>query len=235
MDDKLQKVLKKIQALRARAKCSASTEAEAEMAARIAAELLKEHNISLTELDVKADGVDKYVWESGYSKRPPEAYSLRGINKLCNVQSWLEGGRIVIIGAPADSEIALYYLDLVKSAIKNCWETHKKEDESFLWNELSDETGRGYTIAFKKGVASRLGERMKAMAVEVKTQTTSNSLVVVKDALIKSWMQDHEVRLRGAKSSMSSASGYSAGRSAAESVSISKGMGTQRTGQLRLS
>lgn len=230
MDDKLQKILKKIQALRARAECSASSEAEAEMAAKMAAKLLQEHNISLTELDVKAEGVDKYTWESGYAKMPPEAYALRGINKLCNVQTWFTGGRITIIGAPADSELALYYLDIVKAAINSCWETHKAT-EDFLWNQLTDETGRGYTIAFKKGVASRLGERMKAMATQVETQTTSNTLVVVKDALVRSWMQDHNINLRSTTSSMSSASGYSAGRSAANNVSISKGIGVKRSGQ----
>lgn len=239
MTTDLQSILKKIQALRARAADAASTEAEAEIAARKAAELLAQHNIALTEVDVRADGVERQRWDSGQQTRPVEVFAAFGIETLCNVKIWRTGGVITVLGAPADAATALYFFDIVRVAVRSTWATFQRTDTYWRLRERG-QSPRAIGSSFRKGVAIRLGERLAAMAkqpsnasVAAGLGTGGNALVPLKNQLITAWMRDNNVKLQsGGGTSIGSGSGYAAGRAAAEGVSLARGVGAQRAAAL---
>jgi hypothetical protein len=211
-------IIKKIRALRARAADGASTESEAAIAARIAAKLLEEHNLSLSELDLKAEGVDHQGWgKDGRRAVAPEHLAAMGIAKLCGVKVWKTGNRLNILGVSHDVEAALYFLDLTRNAIRLAW---KEEKASLGYNDAS------YCINFKKGVASRLGERFRDLAIEQERAraSTGTGLVVVKDALINQWLAEKKMKF-GKPGQVSVGNGFHAGKHAGNSVAINRGVG----------
>lgn len=227
-------ILKKIKALRARASDSASTEGEAAMAASKADELLQKHNINLSELDVRAEGVGKVRWDSGQETRPVEVLAMFGIEAGCNVDYWYSGGVISVVGAPADVETALYYIDLVSAAVKNCWNSFQKTSD-FLDLREQGYTKRKIGFSFRKGVARRLGERIALFAEADESQSEEkgrNALVPVKNALIKNWLIENDVRPKTNSAFVGNAGGYHAGRAAASNVGLGRGIAAQKNAPL---
>lgn len=226
----IQSVIKKIKALHARAADKATTEAEAEIAMRVAGDLLKKHNITLTEVDVKADGVAKETWGGG-KHRLPEAFAARGIEAFCNVKIWRNGGVMTIIGSPADSAAAAYFFDIVANAVKSAFERYRKSIEYAV---LVNQTGsaRGVGTSFRIGVASRLGQRLSAMAREGEQVTPSangNALVVVKNAMINDYMRDNGIKLyKATNTNLRSGSAFASGKEAANNVNLNRGIGGSR-------
>lgn len=228
----LTSIIRKIKALRARAADAASSEAEAAKAAAVADKLLREHNIDLSELDVRAEGVVEAVWGLGKRARGPETYAVTKIAKAAGVKVWCRnGGEIVYLGSPADVEVALYYTDLVDNAAHSCLRAYRKSDD--YARQVRIWSSRKVSSDYRTGVCQRLGERILAQ-VEGEPSTTGTGLVVVKDALIRQWMEEHGVRLKDSNRSRRVGEGFGHGRSHADKVGIGIGVGTQRSGRLAI-
>lgn len=227
-------IIRKIKALRARAADAASSENEAAKAAEVADKLLREHNIDLSELDVRAEGVTKSVWGAGRRTRGPETFAALKIGNATNCEVWVQsGGEIVYLGNPADVEVALYFTDLVSNAAEACLRAYRKTDQYQLmqYRFSARKIGSDYRI----GVCQRLGERiLEQVQAERKPQASGAGLVVVKNALIKQWLEDSGLGFRQKRSNRTVGGAYNTGRGDADSVSIGRGVGTQRTGQLAL-
>lgn len=224
----LQDILRKIKALRARAADAASSETEAAMAAKKADELLERHNIDLSELDVRADGIVRERWDSGQETCPVATWAMTGIEQGCHVESWYSGGIISVVGSPADVATALYYIDLVNAAVRNCWATYQRSDDFWRQRERGL-SARKIGFSFRKGVASRLGERIGAFAKEPeRAASNSTALVPVKNAMIKTWMAENNVKIGSAKSSPITGTAFDAGKRAGDKVGLGRGIATSR-------
>jgi hypothetical protein len=228
---KITDIIRKIRALRARAADSASSEAEAAKAAAVADKLLREHNIDLSELDVRAEGVEKNVWGVGKRTRGPETFAANRIGKATNCEVWIQnGGEIVYLGNPADVEVALYYTDLVSNAAEACLRQFRKTEDCI--NQSRYFSARKVSSDYRLGVCSRLGERiLDQVRVERAPVSSGADLVVVKNALIQQWLEDNGLAFKRANRSRRVGASYGAGREAAENVGIGRGVGTQRTTQ----
>lgn len=234
---KLSDIIRKIKALRARAADSASSEAEAAKAAAVADKLLREHDIDLSELDVRAEGVGKTVWGEGQRTRTAESWALVNIGRATNTKVWLQnGGEFAILGNPADVEVALYYLDLVSAAAASCLSAYQRTDAYQDAQRVYGYSRRKIHSDYKIGVCQRLGERIREQAeAERAPQAAGKGLVVVKDALINQWLADNGVGLAAKRSrSRTVGASYRQGREAAENVGIGRGVGVRRTGVLAL-
>jgi hypothetical protein len=227
-------IIRKIKALRARAADDASSENEAAKAAEVAEKLMREHNINLSELDVRSEGVEKNVWGAGRRVKGAETFAIASIAKATNCKAWVQnGGEIVYLGNPADVEVALYFTDLVSNAADACFKTYQKT-EAFRNDRIYYST-RKIGADYRTGVCQRLGERIRDKALaECAPEATGTGLIVVKDALIRQWLEDNGMAFRKLRS-RSVGSAYGAGRDAADGVSIGRGVGTQRSTQLALS
>lgn len=233
--DKLQAILKKIRALRARAADAASTEAEAAIAARKAAELLDAHNISVTELDVRADGITAEQHGRQRKGYADELFAWIGVERFCGVCVLRKyDGRAEVIGAPADVETALYFLDLVAAACASTWRAYQRTPE---YRRRADWEGpRKVATAFRRGVAVRCGERLSAMAAERDTApeaSGSRALVPVKNQLIADYLQAKGYSLKSVNARVNS-SAFHDGKRAGEGVSLARGIGVARSGTLAL-
>jgi hypothetical protein len=224
-------VINKIRNLRARAADAASTEGEAEMAIKIAAKLMAEHNLTLDDIGVKAEGVKADRWGPDGKHRPVAASAWFGVQKLCNVRIIRDNAcaKLIIVGNPTDVETAFYYLDIVNAACKACWDTYFKTWEC-REAILKHGSQRGVSQDFKKGVAYRLGERMAEMAKQRDGEQTAQGqgLVVVKDALINSYVREKIGKLSQGKGAINSQDAYSAGKVAGNSVGLNTGVSGQR-------
>lgn len=233
----LDAIIKKIKALQARAADAASTEAEAAMALKIAAKLLADHDLTMTEVEAKSAGVKEERWSKGGKHRTVEQYAWRGVEMLCNVRviKVHNSDAMRLIGSPADVAAAMYFFDIVSQACKSCWETYFKTWDCYhAINKHGSQ--RGVSQSFKIGVATRLGQRMQEMARAAKQEQTSQGtgLVVVKNALIDAFIADKIGKVRSTKDqSRHVADAKRAGLTAAEGVNLSRGFGGSRPiGQL---
>lgn len=224
----LRDIVKKIRALRARAADSASSENEAAMAAKVADELLERHNINLSEVDVRADGVVKERWDSGHKTCPVESWALRGIDKGCNVRSWYQRGVITVVGSPADVETALYYIDLTRVAVIACWDNFQKTEEFWRQRE-SGQSAREIGFSFRKGVAMRIGARIGKFAESPdRSRSSSNALVPVKNALVAAYLDENNIKIYTARASSVDTTALYAGMRAGENVALGRGIATSR-------
>lgn len=224
----LQDIVKKIKALRARAADSASSENEAAMAAKVADELLERHNINLSEVDVRADGVVKERWDSGRETCPVESWAMEGIDKGCNVKSWYTRGVITVVGSPADVETALYYIDLTRVAVVACWDSFQKTEEFWRQRERGN-SARKIGFSFRKGVAMRIGERIGKFAESPeRVRSSSNALVPVKNALVAAYLDENKIKISSASASPVDTSALYAGMKAGEKVALGRGIATSR-------
>lgn len=229
----MQKIIAKIKALRARAADAASSENEAAKAAEVADKLLREYNINLDELDVRADGVDKHVWNPGARVRSPECSGAAAIAEALGLRCWVQhGGEITFLGAPADVEVAFYFMDLTSNASHAGPKAYRKTDE--YQADLRYHSSRKVGLDYRRGVRGRLGRRIAdQINAEKLPQATGTGIVVVKDALIKAWLEEHDMKFRAART-VSVGQAYRQGQAYAEGVGIGRGVGTQRTGQFAL-
>ena len=233
-------IIRKIKALRARAADAASSENEAAKAAAVADKLLREHNIDLSELDVRAEGVEKNVWGVGKRTRGPESFAAVKIGKATGCKVWTQnGGEIVFLGNPADVEVALYFMDLISNAAEACVRTYRKTEDYQNQQHVYGYSPRKIAADYRSGVCQRLGERiLERVQAEQKPQATGTGLVVVKDALIRQWLEDNNMRFRDRNRNRnlnrSVGAPYNAGRGDADGVAIGRGVGMQRSGQLAL-
>lgn len=227
MEKQTDAIIRKIRALRARAADAASSEAEAAMAAAKAAELLAKHNLSISEVEIRSEGVDRQYWKTNQTTMPPVFHAGHGIQKLSNTKILHAAGRITVIGSPADTEVALYFLDLVSAACQRCWKTYQSGDDYRRLLERG-KSARSIDFAFRKGVAVRLGERLASMAAENVAVTPSSgcAIVPIKNAMVEAFMTAHYGKLGRARLSVGDVSGFTAGMSAAETVSLHRGLGS---------
>jgi hypothetical protein len=87
---------------------------------------------------------------------------------------------------------------------------------------------------FRRGVCARLGARIHVhLDLEKTPQASGTGIVVVKNALIRQWLQDHNMGFKSA-CKVRVGQGYNRGKEYAEGVGIGRGVGTQRSGQLAL-
>lgn len=226
----IQKIIAKIKALRARAADAASSENEAAKAAEVADRLLREYNIDLSELYVRADGVDTHVWNPGARVRSPECSGAAAIAKALGLRCWVQhGGEITFLGAPADVEVAFYFMDLASNASQAGLKAYRKTDE--YQGDLRYYSARKVGFDYRRGVCSRLGARIADQINAEKTpQATGTGIVVVKEALIKAWLDAHDMRFRAART-VRVGQAYAQGQDYAENVGIGRGVGTRRSGQ----
>lgn len=227
---KIADIIRKIKALRARAADAASSENEAAKAAEVADRLLREHNIDLSELDVRAEGVGTQVWGNASARRHPVKYAVVKIAKATGCEVWLGSDGIVFLGSPTDVELALYYTDLVNNALESCLRAFKRTDD---WVRVTGYwSPRKAAADFRVGVAGRLGARIleQSRAAEA-AQPTGTGLVVVKNQLIRQWLEDEGLRFKNAGRKTRRGEAYAHGQRAAEGVGIGRGVGTQRSTQ----
>lgn len=215
----------RIRALMAKTTANGCTEQEARAAAAAVDRLLQEYEIDLSEVEVRASAeiCKVSIGAAQHSVR----FAAKKIAAFCDCEVWTEGrSDLVFLGLELDTEIAEYLVMLFMRSIDREAGQYVMLNADYALRDSRAQ--RDMLVAFKIGVASRLGERLLELksARDFSQRGGGQSLVVVKSALVQQGMQQLGIVLgRGAGSTpIRDQAAYAAGRSAANNVRISQGV-----------
>ncbi len=199
-------------------------EAEAIFAARKAAELMAEYDISLTDLEDKPQGHEAifttYVFDPEFTRAVYRI--LDAISSLCHVRTFVAGplaGKISMIGLDVDTKIAEYLLNVCINAMK-----HEVDKASRAWLLQVRMISRK-RASFLDGLAVRLEERLQELAWA--RSRSGNALVVITDDVV-----DDVLKRRGVERGSSLVRGRegdeesrTSGKRAADTISLNNALG----------
>ena len=218
----------RIQALRAKTVTNGCTEAEALLAAAKVAELLDQHDLSISDLEIGEEQCERGVIETNRKQRPPIAACVAAIGEFCDCKVWQEKNeagkiRYVFFGLKPGVEMARYVYDVVALALQTGWVTHKRGQRFIRYAD--DERG-----SFLIGMAVSIAEKLTAMKAdrdESTRRTTGRDLVVVRHAVVETEFAKLDLNLRRGRSSGKrvAAGAYLAGQQAGQQFTIRKGIG----------
>ena len=119
----LDKLKLRIQALRAKTIANGCTEDEALSAAAKVAELLDRHDLSLSDVELRASPCERRVFETHRKKRIPLEDCIGAIAHFCDCRVWREKNAAgessyVFFGLGADVEVAHYLAELIDGAVR---------------------------------------------------------------------------------------------------------------------
>jgi hypothetical protein len=235
----LDKLKSRIQALRAKTIANGCTEDEALAAAAKVAELLDRHDLSLSDVELRAAACVRKVYETHRKKRIPLDDCIGAIAQFCDCRVWREkspGGEAsyVFFGLPADVEVAHYLAELVDAAVRAELGRFKT---SAGYGRFRHQERHLANASFALGMVASIGERLTAIKAgrDATDVRTGRGLVVLKTSVVDAEFARLDLRLRAtrATSRMVSMPAYEAGGAAGAVLPISPGLGQPQPGKTR--
>lgn len=217
----LDSLLRRLQALRARTVENGCTEGEALAAAEKVAELLDRHDLSLSDLEIRAAPCERRAYETHLRKRIPLDECIGAIAAFCDCKVWWEKQAYVFFGLKADVEVAHYLTGLVDGAVRTELGRYKNSAE---YKSFRHQERHVANASFALGMVASIADRLTAMkeARDRANESTGRSLVVVKSAVVESELAKLDLQLRSVEAPrrMVSPDAYDAGGVAGERVPI---------------
>jgi|SRR5580658_1875953 hypothetical protein len=185
----LDKVLSRIQALRAKTVETGCTEQEALAAAEKVAELLDRYGLSLSEVELKDQACEGAGIGTGRKRFGPIDACIPAVGRFCDCRVWSERTtrgeiRYVFFGLPADVAGAKYLYDLVEQAFETETDLFKS---GALYAEHHSGDRRGATSSFQTGLAHGIAGKLSILRDQRETAmrtTTGRDLVPIKEAVL---------------------------------------------------
>jgi hypothetical protein len=205
-----EKIIARIRALQSKTQDNGCTEAEALSAAAMVSRMLAEHDVDLTQTELREDGVVRADIENGKGKtgtQQREAFWVsQAIGTFCDCKAF--GGyshiavdgytmwrkRVSFIGAPADVETAVWLFKTIRSTMEREWMRYRASRPR---GYTHGRTARG---VFLNAMALRVRGRLADMRSDREVQATgeTNALVVVKSSQINGWLNAQGIHLHSA-------------------------------------
>ncbi|MGY3448866.1 DUF7168 domain-containing protein [Bradyrhizobium sp. USDA 4353] len=227
----LDKLKARIQALRAKTIANGCTEDEALAAAAKVAELLDRHDLSLSDLELKASSCERKVYETHRKKRIPIDDCIGAIALFCDCRVWREkntaGDNIyVFFGLPADVEVAHYLTELIDNSVRAELGRYKTTIDYARFRHQDRHLANA---SFALGMVASIAERLVAMkkSRDQANASSGRGLVVVKTSVVDAEFGKLDLNLRSARSTSRTVSmtAYEAGGAAGATVAINPGLG----------
>ena len=227
-------IIARIRALQAKTVTNGCTEAEALAAAEVAARLITEYDVSVTETDIREDGVGRFDYRNGNRKQHESHWVAQAVGEFCDCHIWRDGPTLVFVGAPNDTAMASWLMDTVKFAMNTEWQKYlqtREETCDFYGHPISARSARA---SFMRGMSKRVAERLRELLEERRTATAaavgasqSQALVAVKKSMATQWMADNGIRLSRRTTRISNRDGnaFRAGGEAGAGVGFSRPVG----------
>ncbi len=227
----LDKLVQRIQGLRAKTVEQGCTEQEALAAAEKVAELLDRYGLSLSELDLRQQACEGIGVETGRKRRGPIDDCMTTIAAFFDCRVWAETNpdetlRYVFFGMPADVQASVYLHDLITLAFASETATFQAGP---IYRKTPSGVRRSATTSFQAGLAQgiigKLDALQRARDSAAPQGTTGGgttgggrALVPVKESLIDAEMErlGLNLRRRGATRRYVRQDAYGAGQEAGE-------------------
>ena len=232
----LEKLKLRIQALRAKTVANGCTEDEALSAAAKVAELLDRHDLSLSDVELRASSCERRVFETYRKKRIPLDDCIGAIAHFCDCRVWREknaGGEniYVFFGLAADVEVAHYLAELIDGAVRAELGRFKTSVE---YSRFRHQQRHLANASFAFGMVVSIADRLVAMKAgrDQANEGAGRGLVVVKTSVVDAEFDKLDLNLRNHRSNgrMVSMTAYEAGGAAGASLAINPGLGGARSG-----
>jgi hypothetical protein len=226
----LDKLTARIQALRAKTLDNGCTEAEAFAAAAKVAELLDRYDLSLSDVELRAEPCAEAAFETNRKKRIPIDECIGAIAQFCDCAVWREktplGFCHVFFGLKADAEVAQYLADVVDAAVRTELGRYKNSAAYQRFPHKERHLANG---SFTLGMVASIADRLLAMkaARDDANRGSGRDLVPVKSAIVEAELAKRGLQFRsipGARRYVSPEA-YDAGSTAGEALALNPGIG----------
>ena len=223
LKDKLAKILRLT---------TSPVEGEAKNATALFHKLLRQHNLSLQEIEdhVNADKGSNKIGHFVYTKQKKRnAWKNRLLavickHNMCAALNFRKGPGNIIVGEEHNIAAVVYLFEYLSKAIDRLWsqEVRKRFAPGTPgWGKWA----RDYCEAFVSGIDQRLGE------LDREDDSQTRAMVLVKDAAVKSYVEDKlkpsgEEKYRDRKLSLDA---YMAGKEGARQVPLHKALAATTT------
>jgi hypothetical protein len=185
----IDRVIQRIQALRAKTVDQGCTEAEAMAAAAKVSELLERHDLTLDEMSVRRSDCEGVKVATGRKRRAPVDSCIPPIAEFCDCRVWGEEGggegmRYVFFGLRTDVEAARFLYDLIEATFETESATFRVGD---IYQALSGGDRRTALNSFQLGLASGIASKLNALKAARQgagVKSTGFDLVAVKHAVV---------------------------------------------------
>ncbi len=223
------KIAAKVRALQERTTDRGCTEAEAMTAASLAAKLISEHDLSMTDIELGDATCSQTSIDTGRKTSHEISFCVRAIAFFTDTMAWKgqgESGTVhtYFFGREIDTDCAKYLYGVIKTAMET--EHAAFKFDSFLYER---DTGRRSGHAFLLGMAKRVSERLREMKKaqnDANIASTGRDLIVVKQALVLSEFAKLGIRLgSGSHSTHGDEAAYGAGHAAGNRVGLNRPVG----------
>lgn len=222
-DSDLDKLVARIQALRAKTVEQGCTEHEALAAAEKVAELLDRYGLSVSELDLRNQTCEGIGVDTGRKRRGPIDDCVGTIALFFDCRVWGETDaegmlRYVFFGMPADVQAAIYLNDLIEV-------TFATETAAFQAGSIYQGTPSGNrrnaTTSFQTGLARGICQKLNALRTsrdQAAPAGQGRALVPIKESVIDAELErlGLNLRRRSATRRYIQREAYSAGQVAGE-------------------
>src|SRR3954468_16658945 len=200
----LDKLKLRIQALRSKTIANGCTEDEALSAAAKVAELLDRHDLSLSDVELRASACERKVYETYRKKRIPLDDCIGAIAHFCDCRVWREKNaagesRYVFFGLSADIEVAHYLAELIDTAVRAELGRFKTSAE---YGRFRHQQRHLANASFTLGMVASISERLvsiKASRDQV-NESTGRGLVVLKASVVDAEFAKLDLKLRTTRS-----------------------------------
>jgi hypothetical protein len=226
----LDKLKIRIQALRAKTIDNGCTEEEALAAAAKVAELLDRHDLSLTDVELRAAPCERRAYETYRKKRIPLDDCIGAIAHFCDCRVWREKNAAgessyVFFGLRSDVEVAHYLADLIDTAVRTELGRFKT---SVDYGRFRHQQRHLANTSFALGMVASIADKLVAIKAgrDAVNHRTGRGLMVLKTAVVDAEFDKLDLKLRAqrGRSRMVSMTAYEAGGAAGAALTISPGI-----------
>ena len=222
------KIATKVRALKDRTTDRGCTEAEAMTAASLAAKLMTEHDLTMTDVEIGESTCDTTFVNTGKKTTHEVRLAIKAIAFFTDTVAWRDRDEGVIryafFGLENDTEFAVYLHDVIRAAMDAEVAAYK----SHQWL-LDEPSGRSASHSFLVGMARRVSERLKELKRTQNASTiasTGRDLVVVKSHLVHGQFAQLGMRLRkGSATHSHDQRAHAAGKAAGDRVGFNRRIG----------
>ena len=232
----LDKLKLRIQALRAKTIANGCTEDEALSAAAKVAELLDRHDLSFTDIELRAAPCDRRSYETHRKNRIPLDDCIGAIAHFCDCRVWREKNAAgessyVFFGLRSDVEVAHYLAELIDGAVRAELGRFKTSADYLRFRHQERHLANA---SFALGMVASIADKLTSMkaARDAVNHSTGRGLVVLKTAVVDAEFDKLDLKLRATRSTSRtvSMSAYEAGGAAGAALAINPGIGATPRG-----
>lgn len=221
----LDKLRTRIQALRAKTVANGCTEGEALSAAAKVAALLDRHDLSLSDVELRAAPCERLAYETRRKKRIPLDDCIGAVAEFCDCRAWREkgaaGARYVFFGLRSDVAAAHALAALIDTAVRSELGRYKTTRD---YGSFRHQERHLANASFALGMVASIADKLAAMKAgrDKANSGSGRDLVVLETGIVDAELArlDLDLRTASGTSRMVSPTAYEAGSAAGASLAI---------------